>query len=173
METKNSKRVIHTHEVDINAAAQNIFPLACPVEELKWIEGWGDQHEMMYTESGVNEKHCIFKEKMSGPILIEKPVMTHWITVIHDPFNHRIEFLLMVGENAVINFQFGITENGENLSRCRWSFIFTALDEKTNAIPEDIIEERLKVITEGLSSMLKHYCEAGRMMRMVNGEADI
>ena len=118
METKNSKRVEHVREVDIKANAESIFPLACPVEELKWIEGWGDQHEMMFTESGVNEKYCIFKEKMSGPILIETSVMTHWITVVHDSSNHRIEFLLMVGESAVINFQFDITKIGENISRC-------------------------------------------------------
>ena len=132
---------------------------------MKWIEGWGDQYEMIFTESGVNEKNCIFTEKMSGLVLVEKPVMTNWITTIHDPVNHLVEFLLVVGEKAVINFQFDIRETGENSSRCRWTLIFTAMDKETNSIPEGTMKERMQVITGALSMMLKHYCETGEMMR--------
>jgi len=165
MKTTQAKRITHTQEVNILSDADKIFSLACPVEELKWIEGWGDHYEMIFTESGVNEKNCIFTEKMSGPVLVDKPVMTNWITTIHDPVNHLIEFLLVVGDKAVINFQFDIRKTEENASLCRWTLILTALDEETNHIPEETIKERMQVVTGTLSMMLKHYCETGEMMR--------
>lgn len=165
MKTEEAKRITHTQEVEIFSDAGNIFTLACPVEELKWIEGWEDQYEMIFSESGVNEKNCIFSEKMSGLVLMEQAVMTNWITTVHDPVNHRIEFLLMVGDKAVINFQFDIRKTGENISLCKWTLIFTAMDKETNHIPEKTIKERMRAITETLSMMLKHYCEKGEMMR--------
>jgi len=164
MKTSQAKRITNIHEVEINAAAETIFPLACPVEELKWIEGWGEQYEMIFSESGVNEKNCIFKEKMSGPVLVEKPIMTTWVTTIHDPENRCIEFLIIIGDKAIMNIQFDIRVTEKETSMCRWKLILTALDSETNQIPEETMKERMQAVTSALSMMLKHYCETGEMM---------
>ncbi len=169
MKPLQAKRITHIHEVEIKAVADTIFSLACPVEELKWIEGWEEQHEMIFSKSGVNEKNCIFQEKMSGPILVDKPVMTTWVTAVHDPKNRRIEFLLMVGDKAVINIQFDIRVTDTNSSMCRWTMILTAMDPETNQITEETVTERMQAVTAGLSMMLKHYCETGEMMKSGNG----
>ncbi len=43
---------------EIDAPSEHIFPLACPVEELRWIPDW--EYELVYSQSGVNETDCIF-----------------------------------------------------------------------------------------------------------------
>jgi len=166
MNRTNAKRISSTHEEMINAPAEKIFPLACPVEELKWIDGWGDQHELVYTDSGVNEKNCIFKEYMSGLILFDKPVTTTWITVRHDPKEKQVEFVLVIGQKATIKFDLDIKGEDNGFSKCTWAFIFTALDEETDSIDEKVIKEKLVAIQTSLASMLKHYCETGGMMKL-------
>ena len=165
MKTLQAKRITHIHEFEIKATSETIFPLACPVGELKWIDGWEMQHEMIFSESGVNEKYCIFKEKMFGPILVDKLLTTTWITTIHDFEKRCVEFLLVVGDMAVINFQFNILVTGKDTSLCRWTLILTAMNRETNQIPEETMKERMQVVTAGLSMMLKHYCETGEMMK--------
>ena len=59
-----NKRVEAAVTREIKASSGNIFPLACPVEELRWIPEW--DYQLIYSKSGVNETNCIFNEDKSG-----------------------------------------------------------------------------------------------------------
>ncbi len=159
-----ARRIISSHEEMIKAPASEIFLLACPVQELKWINGWQGQHELVYTESGVNETNCIFREYISGLILFDAPVTTTWITTLHDPEANRIQFLLMLEDIASITFDLDITDFGNGSSRCRWLFTFTALREEANKQEDEIVKEKLLAIQSSLGQALKHYCETGEML---------
>ena len=76
-----TKRIICTHKEVIKAPMENIFPLLCPVEELKWIDNW--QYQLVYSDSSVNENNCIFRENMSGLILFDSPItITHLLQLL-------------------------------------------------------------------------------------------
>ncbi|MFZ5570161.1 MAG: hypothetical protein ACOZF0_07140 [Thermodesulfobacteriota bacterium] len=164
MEHMNAKRIACRHEERIHASARSIFPLLCPTAELKWIEGWDKQHAMIYSVSGVNEKHCMFKEYLSGPFLTDTPLTTFWITTVHDPDAGRIEFVLLIGDAGIMTIDLTVTETGASRSSCRWDMTLTTLDQTMHAIPDQTIREKMLVTAATLSRLLKHYCETGSMM---------
>jgi hypothetical protein len=98
------KRVEMMHTIEIKSTPDKIFPLGCPVEELRWTPNW--EYQLVYTKSGVNENNCIFRENMSGPIFFGKPVTTAWYTTLHDPDKCRVQFLLIIEDKAVIKWKF-------------------------------------------------------------------
>ena len=50
-------------QVDIREPKKSVLPLLCPIEEYKWIPGWSC--ELIYSESGKNERDRIFTEELS------------------------------------------------------------------------------------------------------------
>ena len=77
--TGNARRT-GRHEETIKATIGKLFPLACPVAEYKWIDGW--DFEMVYSECGAMEEHCIFRERLTGAFLFADPDLeTTWIHV--------------------------------------------------------------------------------------------
>ncbi len=151
------------HEEKIKAPVGDIFPLACPVEELKWIDGW--QYEMVYSKSGGNETHCIFTEAFSGPVLFDEPVATTWFTTLYDPENTRVQFVLAVDQKALVKLDIDMADAGDGASPCRWLFTFTTLNEEADKAIDETIEEKIMVILTFLGSSLKHYRETGEILR--------
>ncbi len=157
-----NKRIEAIVTREINASPRKIFPLACPVEELRWIPNW--EYELMYSKSGVNETNCIFNEAQSGPHFFEKPLTTTWVTAIHDPENYRILFQLNLSGKAVIRLKIEFREVGKEVSSCTWNMIFTALDEEANSMPTETIRMKMELVMNFLAEALKHYCETGEML---------
>jgi hypothetical protein len=154
------KRIICTHEEEINAPPDKIFPLLCPVEELKWIDNWRCQ--LVYTDSGVNENNCIFREDISGAVLFDYPVTITWITILYDPDSH-LQFVLVCGEKAIIKFDVELRDKGNGISSVQFKFTFTPLKEDAVELTS---EEKLMTILTFLAISLKHYCETGKLLKM-------
>jgi hypothetical protein len=147
---------------EIMASPGKIFPLACPVEELRWIPEW--DYRLIYSESGVNETNCIFYEDKSGLHFFEKPLTTTWITTTHDPDRYLVLFQINLAGKAVIRLVVKFREVGENVSSVTWQMTFTALDDEANAMPVDIIRVKMELMMTFLADALKHYCETGEML---------
>ncbi|MBA4367576.1 MAG: hypothetical protein C0403_08045 [Desulfobacterium sp.] len=158
-----NKRIEAMVTREIKASPGKIYPLACPVEELRWIPNW--EYELIYSKSGVNETNCIFNEEQSGPHFFEKPLTTTWVTVLHDPDKHRILFQLNLSGKAVINLKVEFREVGKEVSSCTWHMIFTALDEEANSMATETIQVKMELVMNFLSEALKHYCETGEMLK--------
>ncbi|MBU2515021.1 hypothetical protein KJ966_27180 [bacterium] len=158
-----NKRVEASVTREIKSSPQKIFPLACPVEELRWIPDW--EYELVYSKSGVNETFCIFNEERLGPHFFERPLTTTWVTNIHDPENHRILFQLNFSGKAVIQLNFKLREVGKEVSSCFWHMTFTALDDEANAMEEASTRTKMELGMTFLAEALKHYCETGKMLQ--------
>lgn len=158
-----NKRIESIVTREIKASPGKIFPLACPVEELRWIPNW--EYELIYSKSGVNETNCIFNEEQSGPHFFEKPFTTTWVTAVHDPDNYRILFQLNLSGKAVINLKVEFREVGKEVSSCTWHMIFTALDKEANSMTTETIRVKMELVMNFLSEALKHYCETGEMLK--------
>ncbi len=158
-----NKRVVVAITREIKSSPDKIFPLACPVEELRWIPDW--DYNLVYSVSGVNETNCIFTEEKSGPLFFEKPLATTWVTAEHDPDKHRILFQIFLAKKAIIRFEFTFRTVGKELSSCTWHLTFTAIDEETNQKSEDEIQSKLELMANFLADALKHYCETGEILK--------
>ena len=155
-----TKRIICTHKEVIKAPMENIFPLLCPVEELKWIDNW--QYQLVYSDSSVNENNCIFRENMSGLILFDSPITITWITTLYDPDSH-IQFVLICGKMAVIKFDIELRDQGNGSSSIQFKFTYTSLKEDT---VDETTKGKLMTILAFLTTSLKYYCETGEILKM-------
>ena len=157
-----NKRMEAAFTKEIEASPGTIFPLICPVEELRWIPDWNFQ--LIYSRSGVNEPNCIFTEEKSGMHFFEKPLTTTWVTILHDPDNYCILFHLNLAGKAYIGLSIRLREVGKNVSSCTWNMVFTALDEEANAMPDEDIRIKLELALAFIAEALKHYCETGELV---------
>lgn len=158
------KRVETAVTREIMASPHKIFPLACPVEELRWIPEW--EYQLIFSKSGVNEINCIFNEDKSGLHFFEKPMTTTWITTTHDPDRYLVIFQINLGGKAVIRLEICFRAVGENVSSGTWHMVFTALNDEANAMPVETIQARMEFMMTFLADLLKHYCETGQMMSL-------
>ena len=153
-------RVTCHHQETIAAPPERIFPLLCPIEEYKWIDGW--DCELVYSESGVVEDNCIFREEMS-PRLFGSSAPATWITTLHDPDHFRRHFVIL-NDELVRKADVSIEDSGNGVSTVRWTTVATTLNQKGNqGLPE--LEAKLKLMLSFLGSSLRHYCETGEMLR--------
>jgi hypothetical protein len=162
-----AKRVCVTHEERIKAAPDECFSLACPVEELKWIDNW--QFDMIYSDSGRNEDNCIFREEMSGASVLNLPGLSaYWYTTLYDSANHRFHSLLLYGDKAVSKFEFEARSDVDGYSIGSWRLTYTALNEEGNDIADESLGQRMSFMLGFLGRSAKHYLETGEMLRMAH-----
>jgi len=160
-----AKRIQVTHRERIKASAEQLFSLACPVEELKWIDNW--QFDMIYSESGKNENNCIFKESMSGLFVLNRPELaTCWYTTIYDIDEYRFDALLLYGSMAAGKFEFHLTEEDEGFLTGLWGLTYTSLNQGGNNIIDESFQDRMLGMLTFLGKSAKHYLETGEILRV-------
>jgi hypothetical protein len=161
-----SKRIVSHHVEKIKAAPERIFPLLCPIQEYKWIDGW--QCEMVYSDSGAIESNCVFKEEKTSPLLFDLPAPTYWMTSLYDPEEYRIQFVLLTGTMAVAKIDVEVQGLGGTLSSITWTFTITSLNDEANKIIGAAAEQKAKLLLSILGQSLKHYCETEKLF-LLNG----
>jgi hypothetical protein len=164
MNPNKTKRLHRTHQQEIAAPVDVVFPLACPVEEYKWIDGW--QCEMIYSEGGKNENNCIFSEKMSAPVLFPSTGLgaTTWYTTLWDTAGHRVHFVLITSL-SVAKYDIEMLDKGGAETLVQWDFTLTALNEEGNRHVDEATAEGMTRILTFIGDSLRHYCETGEILR--------
>ena len=164
MSSLKAKRLHRTHQVTIQAPIDEIFPLACPIEEYKWIDGW--KCEMIYSEGGKNENNCIFSEETSAPALFPSTGLgsTIWYTTLWDTEGHRVHFALITSL-SVAKFEIEMQDQGGGNTLVQWGFTVTALNEEGNHHVGDATAAGMTGMMTFLGDSLKHYCESGEILR--------
>lgn len=160
-----AKRISTHFQIQINCRADDVFALACPKEELKWIDHW--QYEMIFSESGKNENNCIFKEKMSGLFVLNEPGMkTVWHTTLYDRSARIFHSLLIFGDVATAKLEFDVTDSDQEGVKANWRLTFTTLNDRGNQLADAELKERLFGMLNFLGESAKHYLETGNMLKV-------
>ncbi len=159
-----AKRIQVSHEEKIKTTPDACFVLACPVEELKWINNW--QFDMIYSDSGRNEINCIFREDMSAAFVLNVPgLSTYWQTTVYDAAEHRFHALLMYGARATGTFEWEAKDDGDGICRATWKLTYTALNQEGNDIADESLKDRMSLMLDFLAKSAKHYLETGEMLK--------
>ncbi|RJP96367.1 MAG: hypothetical protein C4518_00180 [Desulfobacteraceae bacterium] len=157
-------RVSAQFAIRIQADPDAVFALACPKEELKWIDQW--QYEMIYSDSGKNENNCIFKEKLSGLFVLNAPeIDTYWHTTLYDKQSRRFHALLIYGNAGTGKFELEIADSDNGASKADWQLTFTALNEQGNLLADADLKTRMTGMLQFLGESAKHYLETGNMLK--------
>jgi hypothetical protein len=164
MSSFKAKRIQVTQEGRIDAPVEQVFPLACPYEEYKWIDGW--DCEILYSESGKVEDGCIFTETRSVPFLHDtEGGETTWYAVLHDPDDFRLHFVLLT-EISIIKYKIEMEASADGATQARLDLVLTARNERGNAFIDVDGREKVSAMLAGLGHMLKHYAETGEMLKL-------
>lgn len=147
----------------INAPVQEVFPLACPVMEYKWIPGW--KCELVHCPNGHVELGTIFNEIASAPILTGTIAQkTTWTAVLYEPDRYRVHYQLDNQiSTSLYKIEFEADASGKTKSRLE--ITYSPLNEKGIRNMEKGGENKLNLMVSYLSLMLKHYCEEGKMIK--------
>lgn len=150
----NRTRSVSSYSTFLNAAPERVFPLLCPVREYEWIEWW--RGEMVYSDSGVAEKDCVFTSTVFEAIGPETWTCSHY-----DPPS-RIEYVRM-SDRTVIRLELILEPAGPG-TRLKGALVVTAVNEAGEEILKDFNESTArKHFTPGFL-MLDHYLTTGTML---------
>jgi hypothetical protein len=95
------------YETRIAAPVDSVFPLACPVEEYKWIPGW--KCDLVHCPNQQVEQGTVFDEYSSAPFLVGKawallqaaqPRNDRVADPVHDLTHHTATVVLLLRKPA-------------------------------------------------------------------------
>ncbi len=112
-----SDRFEHKGGFTLNAPAEEIFPLLCPVLEYAWLPGWSCR--MVYSESGVAEKDNVFltRENLGRTAI--------WTCITYEP-DSLIEYLITSGTDAVTRLSIRLKGIDRGRTEIDWRMLFTS-----------------------------------------------
>ena len=146
-------RIERTVTFVAKASPETVFPLLCPVLEYKWISFW--KCRMVYSQSGVAEKDCVFHTDMphrGGEL---------WVCHLYEP-SSRIGYLRF-GEDKVTKLEIFLTPQGEE-TQLSWVTTYTGMGQTGEAYVTGMTRERYELEVLSLARMLNHYLETGECL---------
>ncbi len=114
-----AKRTTRAYRQTIEAPADVVFPLLCPVREADWLDGW--EYEMLYSASGVVEEGAVFATRAAG----EED--TVWVVTRHDPAAGIVEFTRFTPRSRVCVLKIAVSPDGFARSHVEVSYTYTAI----------------------------------------------
>lgn len=156
MEKFRAKRIRRTSTLTIPAPPDRVFPLLCPVREYEWLPGWSC--DLIYTDSGVAEKGCIFRTSFLGE------GEETWVASRHEPERHQVEFVRFIGGARLVQVEVSLCAGERESTNAVWTQTITALDEEGNAYIDAFSEETHLARMRLLERALSHFCQTGKMI---------
>lgn len=133
---------------EIDAAADVVFPLLCPVREYDWIPEWDCR--LVYTESGLAEPGCIFQtdREVDGGI-------DTWVISRHEP-NRHVAFVRI---NALRAMQYDIRLEpiDGNSTILVWTQVIASLSEAGDRHVEALREEDFANVIAKLETLMNDF----------------
>ncbi len=140
---------------------EQIFLLLCPTKELDWIEGWENVHTLIYSDSGIAERSCIFTTDV--------PDEGHsvWIASKYSLENRNVEYVKFLTDmEALLHWEMTVIEKGPLKCSVISNYIITGLSEKGNAFVLEFAEKKMAAGLERISKMIEYYISTGKKMSL-------
>ena len=133
MQASSSIRITRTHVHRIDAAPARVFPLLCPVREREYLADW--EATIIFSESGVAEKGCIFQTPNEGG----DP--TIWIITEHDATRGRIQFAMITSGSHASTLDVTLASTADDTTAVTFTYTSTALTDHGRKFLESATEE--------------------------------
>jgi len=151
-----------TYETRIGEPVDLVFPLACPVEEYKWIPGW--KCDLVHCPHERVEQGTVFDEHSSAPFLVGKAwAKSTWTAMLHEPDQHRVHYAI---ENVASQslYKIELADDGSGGTRAQLDFRYTANGPLGRKVIRNRGEAKINLMLQLLATMLRHYCETGELV---------
>jgi hypothetical protein len=113
-------RLTRTYVQRIEARAEDVFPLLCPVREKEWLPGWDCR--MIYSRSGIAERGAVFET-------VHAQGLTLWVMTEHIP-SHRVEFARWQPDGLLVNIEIELGRHHEGDTAVCIAYTYTAVNDQ-------------------------------------------
>ena len=151
-------RTIKTYAMNLDAGANDIFSLLCPVREYDWIQPW--KCEMIYSNSGRVELDCVFKTNFPD----DGPEDT-WVVSRYEP----PEYLEFVRINPIrsIRYSISVIKQDDRSSQAIWKQVITGLNPEGDNFVDSSTDEAYYSEMRILQNMINHFLKTGKMLKIM------
>jgi hypothetical protein len=139
-----------------NGKPSEVFPLLCPVREKDWIDGW--EYSLIYSESGLAEKGCVFTTPSS------ENKITTWYVTEHDPQKFLVEFVRMTPGEMTVRISIQLSENNDGTTASAILYEYTALSEEANQWIEKELDSAFHNSMSYWEKAINHYLQTGEKL---------
>ncbi len=145
------KRASHTYVQQLDAPANVVFPLLCPVREADWLEGWDPLS--VATQSGVAEPDCVF-------VTAAGPVDAVWYVTRHEPAAGFVEMLKITPGVTACRLTIRVS-NAPNGCHAEVAYTHTSLGPDGDAFVAAFTADVYLEFMHNWERRLNHYLQHG------------
>ena len=154
MDLEKPQRTTLTYTQQLVGSAEKVFPLLCPVNEAKWLEGWNPF--LVLSNSGVAELDCVFITPSAHHNAI-------WTIIEHDPKNFHVAFLKVTPEHTVGRITIKLTPTPRGcLADVTYSY--TAIGDDGVKFISEFTAQHYQEFMKSWEHTLNHYLTTGKML---------
>ena len=144
------------------APPDKVFPLLCPVRESDWLDGW--QAKIIYSESGLAEKDCVFHTSMPNA------EDAFWVITRYDREARGIAFARFMPGKLVSVLEIDLAPCGSERSEVHIAYTHTAVAPEGNQWIEGLTEEDFIATMRFWENAINHYLTTGKMLKRKNAD---
>lgn len=152
-----AQQVTHTYTQRNEGTPEQVFPLLCPVREKDWLDGW--EYEMIYSQSGLIEKDCVFSTPYHGD---EKTI---WQVTQYHPITKFIEFVRVTPHENVVKINIQLEGNKDGTTSAHIAYQHTALNPAQNTFIENELSQSFQASMAWWEKAINHYLKTGEMLK--------
>ena len=152
LQKRRHRRYVQT----IQAAAQEVFPLLCPVREAEWLDGW--RYTMLFSKSGVAEEGAVFSTPGDGE------ADTVWVVTEYDAARGVVEFTRFTPGSRVCVLRIVVTPDGPNESRVDVDYTYTSITPAGERFLEELSEEKFRAAVMFWEKSMNHWLATGERL---------
>ncbi|HPA64146.1 MAG TPA: hypothetical protein PLH15_10305 [Spirochaetota bacterium] len=157
----NGRRIAKKASWSFKHDSEQIFLLLCPTKELDWIEGWENVHTLIYSDSGIAERSCIFTTDVPGE------GHSVWIVSKYSLKKRNVEYVkFLTDKDAVVHWEMTVVEKETGKCSVEVDYIITGLSDKGNGFVADFEKINLPALMDRLPKMIEHYMTTGEKLSL-------
>ncbi|MCH4888085.1 hypothetical protein EZV73_10900 [Acidaminobacter sp. JC074] len=150
-------RLSRNYRQTIYGSKDAVFELLCPERETEWLNGWS--YKMIYSESGLAEKGCVFKTKNDFGSY-------QWVMTRYDHLEYVIQFVKFIPGEMIVIIDIGLSECDRQTTYCDITYTYTAIEDAYiekmhNENTQDIFNGHMKLWEDSLN----YYLQTGQLLK--------
>jgi hypothetical protein len=149
-------RVSHAYTQHLEAPAEKVFPLLCPVREAEWIDGWDPS--VVYTSSGVAEEDCVFITGSGAEEAI-------WTVIAYAPAQGHIEFIKTMPGHTIARVRIHVLPVDARSCTALVEYQYTSLGPAGEQFVSSFKPDHYLDFMRAWEDRLNHYLMTGVMLQ--------
>lgn len=154
MKVRAPHRVSRSFTQHLEAGADRVFELLCPVRETEWVNDW--RPKAVFSDSGSAEPGCVF-------ITPGVPEDALWLMTEYDRSAHRLQIIKVIPGVVIGTIEVELDGAGETCT-ADITYAYTSISDHGDRALGEFTEEHFTEFMRTWEAELNHYLKTGRKL---------